>query len=139
MPGKKRKMAKEPHRRHRIRPEDVVVFVELDGFTDDWRGMKLLDDDLHALQLAIMAKPKGAPVIEGTSRLRKIRYAPLRSGKGKSGGNRVCYVYFEEYSVVLLVLAYPKNEKDDLSDAEKKAIKKLIENIEDEFAKGYRR
>jgi hypothetical protein len=63
----------------------------------------------------------------------------LRSGRGKSGGNRVCYVYFEEYSVVLLVLAYPKNEKDDLSDAEKKAIKKLIENIEDEFAKGYGR
>jgi RNase H-fold protein (predicted Holliday junction resolvase) len=48
-------------------------------------------------------------------------------------------VYFEEYSIVLLVLAYPKSEKDDLSNAEKKAIKKLIEEIEQEFAKGYRK
>jgi phage terminase large subunit-like protein len=37
------------------------------------------------------------------------------------------------------VLAYPKNEKDDLSDVEKKALKKLIEEIENELAKGSRR
>jgi hypothetical protein len=37
------------------------------------------------------------------------------------------------------VLAYPKNEKDDLSQAEKKAIKRLIEEIEEQFAKGYRK
>lgn len=132
-------MAKELHPRHKIRPEDVVVFIELDGFTDDWQRLKFSDDDLHALQLAIMAKPKGAPVVSGTGRLRKIRYAPLKSGKGKSGGARICYVYFEEYSVVVLVLAYPKNEKDDLSSAEKQVIKKLIAKIEEEFAKGYRK
>jgi hypothetical protein len=86
-----------------------------------------------------MAKPKGAPVVPGTGGLRKIRYAPLRSGKGKSGGVRVCYVYFEEYAVVLLVLAYPKNERDDLSAIEKKAIKKLIEEIDNELAQGSRR
>jgi hypothetical protein len=130
-------MARELRRWQWIRPEDVVVFVELDGFTDDWHRLRLSDDDLHALQLAIMAKPQGAPVVSGTGRLRKIRYAPLKLGKGKSGGTRVCYVSFEEYSVVLLVLAYPKNEKDDLSNSEKMAIKKLIEEIEEEFAKGY--
>ncbi len=132
-------MAKKLHPWHRIAPEDVVVFVELEGFTDDWQRLRLSDDDLHALQLAIMAKPKSAPVVAGTGRLRKIRYAPLKSGKGKSGGARVCYVYFEEYSVTLLVLAYPKNEKDDLSNSEKKTIRKLIEEIEQEFAKGYRK
>jgi hypothetical protein len=111
--------------------------VELDGFTEDWNELGLCDDDLHALQLAIMAKPRAAPVVPGTGSLRKTRYAPLKSGKGKSGGARVCYVYFEHYSVVFLVLAYPKNEKDDLSVAEKKAIKKLIKDIEEEFAGGY--
>jgi hypothetical protein len=72
-------MAKEHRRRHRIRPEDVVIFVELDGFTNDWQDRRLSDDDLHALQLAIMEKPKGAPVLPGTGGLRKIRYAPLKS------------------------------------------------------------
>ena len=78
-----------------------------------------VDDDLHVLQLAIMEKPKGAPVLPGTGGLRKIRYAPLRSGKGKRSGSRVCYVYFENYSIVLLVIVYPKNEKVDLSRREK--------------------
>jgi hypothetical protein len=86
-----------------------------------------------------MEKPRRAPVLPGTGGLRKIRYAPFKSGRGKSGGSRVCYVHFEEYAIVPLVLAYPKNEKDDLSNAEKKAIKKLIEEIEQEFAKGYRK
>jgi hypothetical protein len=132
-------MAKEHRRRHRIKPEDVVIFVELDDFTNDWQELRFSDDDLHALQLTIMEKPKGAPVVPGTRGLRKIRFAPAKSGKGKSGGSRVCYAYFEEYALVLLVLAYPKSEKDDLSNAEKKAIKKLLEEIEQEFAKGYRK
>jgi hypothetical protein len=59
--------------------------------------------------------------------------------EGKSGGARVCYVYFEQYSVVVLVLAYPKNEKEGLSGSEKKAIKKLLKEIEEEFATGYRK
>ena len=48
-------MAKEHHRRHRVRPEDVVIFVELDDFTNDWQDLRFSDDDLHALQLAIIA------------------------------------------------------------------------------------
>jgi hypothetical protein len=132
-------MAKEHRPRHRIRPEDVVIFVELDDFTNDWQKLRLSDDDLHALQLAIMETPKGAPVVPGTGGLRKIRFAPAQSRRGKSGGSRVCYVYFEEYAIVLLVLAYPKNEKDDLSYAEKKTIKKLLGEIAQEFAKGYRK
>ena len=132
-------MAKEHRRRHRIKPEDVVIFVELDDFTNDWQKLRLSDDDLHALQLEIMEKPKGAPVVPGTGGLRKIRFAAAQSGRGKSGASRVCYVYFEEYAIVLLVLAHPKNEKDDLSHADKKAIKRLLEEIEQEFAKGYRK
>jgi hypothetical protein len=36
-------------------------------------------------------------------------------------------------------LAHPKTEKDDLSKAEKQAIKRLIEEIEGQFAGGYRK
>jgi hypothetical protein len=122
-----------------IRPEDVVVFVELDGFAEDWHDLGLADDDLQDLQRMIMANPRGAPVVSGAGRLREIRYAPSRSGKGKSGGVRVCFVFFEEYSVVLLVLAYPKNAKEDLSQNEKKVIKRLIAEVQAEFAKGHRK
>jgi hypothetical protein len=46
-------------------------FIQLDGFTSDWRDLKLGDDDLRRLENAILARPEGAPVIPGTGGLRK--------------------------------------------------------------------
>ena len=42
---------------------------------------------------------------------------------------RVCYVYFQEYSLALLVMIYAKNEKDNLSKQEKKQIRNVIERV----------
>ncbi len=36
-------------------PEDLLHFVELDEFIDDWKSLGLEDDDLFSLQMAIMA------------------------------------------------------------------------------------
>jgi len=83
-----------------------------------------------------MLNPQGHPVVQGTGGLRKLRFAPLRWKTGKSGAVRIGYVYLQEHGVVLLVIAYSKNEKDDLAPAEKKAIRQLIEKIENEFATG---
>lgn len=116
---------------HQLTPEDFVHFVELDEFSDDWQRLGLnLEDDLSALQFAIMANPKGCPVIPGTGGLRKLRFAPCRWNAGKSGGVRVCYVYFESHWHVLLVLVYGKGEQEDLADAEKRAIRKYIRRTE---------
>ena len=49
---------------------------------------------------------------------------------------RIGYVYLQDHSVVLLVIAYAKNEKDDLTPADKKTIRHLIQKIEHEFATG---
>jgi hypothetical protein len=38
-------------------------------------------------------------------------------------------VYFEQYHTVLLVTAYAKGRKEDLSNVEKSSIKKAIERI----------
>ena len=48
----------------------------------------------------------------------------LPNGAGR--GVRVCYVYFEEFGLVLLVIAYDHNEKDNLSPEEKEGIKQYI-------------
>jgi hypothetical protein len=108
-------------------PEDLLHFVEMPEFTKAWEEMGLDDeDDLLALQLLIMAAPKKPPVIRGTGGLRKMRFAPPRWDTGKSGAARVCYVHFEEVGIVLLVLAYQKNERDDISERGKKVIRQLI-------------
>ncbi|MGL4462284.1 MAG: hypothetical protein ACRC1K_09020 [Planctomycetia bacterium] len=119
-----------------FQPEDFLRFIELDGFQDDWKHLRLTDDDLRALQMCIMTGPKYAKVVPGTGGLRKGRFAPSRWGTGKSGGARICYVYFEEWSVVLLVGAYGKSEKDDISPAQKAMYAKIIKCIENELSDG---
>lgn len=126
--------AKNPHRleavlaypSHWFDPEDLMTFIESNLFRGSWKRLSLTDEQLFELQVAIMSLPRGAPVVKGTGGLRKLRFSPESENVGKSGSYRVCYVHFEEYSVVLLVLAYAKNEDDDLSPEGKKAIRRMI-------------
>src|SRR5688572_26057880 len=88
---------------------DLLHLVELDEFVQDWDKLGLNDDDdMWALQLEIMRAPERAPLVQGTGGLRKLRFAPPRWKSGKSGAARVCYVYFREHGIVLLVMAYAR-------------------------------
>ncbi|MGO8748357.1 MAG: addiction module toxin RelE [Thermoguttaceae bacterium] len=108
-------------------PQDFLTFYELDEFADDWKSLGLdQENDLWALQILIMVDPAGSPVIERTGGLRKIRFAPAAWKVGKRGGVRVCYVYFEEHSVVLLVTAYDHSEKENLTAKEREGIREYI-------------
>ena len=120
---------------HRLTPEDFLHFVELDEFRDDWETLRLDDDDIWTLQILIMCNPTRPPVIKGTGGLRKLRFAPERWNVGKSDAVRVCYVYFPDYWTVLLVAAYGKNEKDNLTDEEKAGIRTYIKQVESWLAK----
>ncbi len=113
----------------------MLQFIEMPGFSNDWEELRLDSDDLLALQVAIMSGPTRAPVVQGTGGLRKIRFAPPRWNIGKSGAVRVCYVYFDEWGIVLLVIAYSKNEKDSLTANEKATVRDLIARQEAEFSR----
>ena len=112
---------------HEIRPEDFLHFVQLDEFVDDWESLGFdIENDLWALEILIMCNPERGNVIPGTGGLRKLRFGKGDQGIGKRKGVRVCYVYFKEHWTVLFVVAYDKNEKDDLSEEEKKHIRQYI-------------
>lgn len=115
--------------KHRFQPEEWLGFTETRPFSRLWSKLLLTDEDLLLVQLAILCDPTGPPVVEGTGGLRKLRFSPRQSATGKRDAFRVCYVYFEEFKAVFLVLVYPKSKKDDLSAKEKKTIRQLIENI----------
>lgn len=55
---------------------------------------------------------------------------PLSENAGKSGGIRACYVDFVFIETVYLITIYPKSEKDNLSQAERNSIKKMISALE---------
>lgn len=119
-----------------LKPEDWARFIELKAFTRGWKRLKLDDDDLRALWLLIMIQGSDAPVVSGTGGLRKIRFSSSRWGTGKKGGARVCFAYFVEFSVVLLVTVYRKGKKEDLTEKEKREIKELLKGFEDDLRKG---
>jgi hypothetical protein len=113
--------------KHALTPEDLLHFIESTVFTKRWEQLGLDDEeDLSALQLFIMSSPAGHPIIKGTGGLRKLRFVPPEAKIGKSGGFRVCYVYFEEYGIVYLVYVYTKHEKDELDAGERNAIRDYI-------------
>jgi hypothetical protein len=114
-----------------FKPEDWLRFVQFNPFVAHWKSLGLADDSLQALEIAIMTAPAAAPIVPGTGGLRKLRFAPPGWHTGKRGALRVCYAYFRDHAVVVLIAAYAKNRKDNLSPAEKTAIKKMLVEIEE--------
>jgi putative transcriptional regulator len=64
--------------------------------------------------------------VPGTGGLRKLRWAEAQRGKGKRGGIQVIYYWYEPASLLYMLLAYSKSERDDISAEEKRALRKLI-------------
>ncbi len=97
----------------------------------DRRARKLLTPDERAIaELEIALAPTAWPVIRGTGGARKARAA--RGGRGKSGGVRIIYYVVSRREVLYLIDVYAKNEKEDLTDAESRQIRKLIAALEAE-------
>ncbi|MBI1900515.1 MAG: hypothetical protein HYS13_05300 [Planctomycetia bacterium] len=121
-----------------LRPTELLDFVELRPFTRRWDEMRLSDDALADLQTRLMREPRAGSVIPGTKGLRKMRYVPPEWGIGKRGALRVCYVYFERFFTVLLVVAYKKSEQKDLPADAIRRINQEIDRAERELERRFR-
>jgi hypothetical protein len=102
-----------------------ALFVELPAFSR-YRKEYLDDETFRALQAELLTNPEVGDVIEGTGGLRKMRYSDLRRGKGKRGGIRIIYFWWETGKQFWLFTLYDKNELDDLSPTERKALKNML-------------
>ncbi len=68
-------------------------------------------------------------LIEGTGGIRKIRWA--REGMGKRGGVRVIYYFHSERIPLYLLTVFGKNERADLSMAERLVLGKFVKRLVD--------
>jgi hypothetical protein len=101
------------------------LFVELPSFLRH-RADYLDDEGFRALQNDLMKNPSAGDVIEGTGGLRKMRHSDPRRGKGKWGGLRVIYFWWEAGRQFWMFTLYDKDEMDDLSQKERKALKEML-------------
>ncbi len=99
-------------------------FVETPIFTA--QIVEALDDlSYRKLQLALLLRPEQGVLIQGSGGLRKLRWAG--SGRGKRGGVRVIYFWHPDDEVFYMLYVYPKNEKSDLTPAQVRILRRLVE------------
>jgi hypothetical protein len=102
-----------------------AVFVELPPF-ERHRAEYFDDDAFRRLQSLLMLNPEAGDSIPGTGGLRKLRFADERRGKGKRGGLRIIYYWWDAGSQFWLFTVYDKDEMADLTPAQRKALKEMI-------------
>ncbi len=91
----------------------------------------LLDDEaMRHVEMTLLQDPREGDVVAGTGGLRKLRAA--LPGRGKRGGARIIYFAVLVRNRVYFLLAYAKNQRVDLTPAEKRELRALARSLEQE-------
>ena len=86
------------------------------------RAESLLSEEEHFDLITYLAThPTIGDEIVGTGGVRKVRYGAM--GRGKSGGVRVIYYFYDEDMPINALLIYGKNERANLTPEQRKAVK----------------
>lgn len=79
------------------------------------------------------ANPEAGQLVPGTGGVRKIHWSA--SGRGKRGGARVIYYYYDQSIPLFALDIYAKNEKANLSEADKRSLKRLLPILVETYLK----
>lgn len=110
-----------------------MTVVETARFLKD--AASLLDDNSRADLVSYIAqRPEAGAVIPETGGVRKLRWA--LPGRGKSGGARVIYYFHSDRLPVFLLAMYGKNERANLSAAERNAMRARIPVLISDYLNG---
>ncbi|ALG66454.1 type II toxin-antitoxin system RelE/ParE family toxin [Beggiatoa leptomitoformis] len=101
-----------------------MVIIEPPIFTKLIKAL-MSDDEYKDLQEALINRPERGVLIKNSGGLRKIRWA--LEGRGKSGGVRIIYYWMSQDNQLYMLLVYPKNEQDNLTDAQIASLKQIVE------------
>jgi hypothetical protein len=102
-----------------------ALFIELPPF-ERYRQDYLTDDEYRNFQNFLLVTPKAGDVIASTGGLRKLRFGDPTRRKGKRGGLRVIYYWYETKLQFWLFTLYDKDEMSDLGQRERKALMDLL-------------
>jgi mRNA-degrading endonuclease RelE of RelBE toxin-antitoxin system len=101
-----------------------MLIIETPIFTRKIQEL-ISDEEYRLLQIHLVNRPDVGKIIPGSSGLRKLRWSAR--GRGKRGGIRVIYYWFMPQDTILLLFAYSKKEKDDLTKEQLRQLRKVIE------------
>jgi hypothetical protein len=111
-----------------------MEFLEAPSFSR-YLAQYLDDEQYRRLQDSLANTPELGDVIPGTGGFRKLRWADARRGKGRRGGLRIIYYWFDSEDQVWFVTMFDKNEAVDLTPEQRRALKAAID-AEKKFRSG---
>lgn len=98
-------------------------FIETSVFTRQITSLTS-DDEYRRLQESLLRRPAHGDLVPGTGGLRKLRWGD--EARGKRGGLRVIYYWHVERELFLMLYAYSKSDRKDLTAAQKHALAKAV-------------
>jgi mRNA-degrading endonuclease RelE of RelBE toxin-antitoxin system len=86
----------------------------------------LSEEEYRNFQISLISDPSAGKIIQGSGGIRKIRWSG--SGRGKRGGSRILYYWYNEKGLMLMLFIFRKNERDNLSKNQIKILKSIVES-----------
>ncbi len=105
----------------------VHTVIETEGYLKAVKDTKMGIDEQEAAVQLVSADPEGGDVMQGTGGVRKARLAGR--GKGKSGSYRIVWYFGGSDIPVFLLTVFGKGEKDNLSQTDCNALKKMTATL----------
>jgi hypothetical protein len=108
-----------------------MVFIESRIFSarlEELAG-KSAADVLSQIQRDLILNPEKGSLLHGLGGMRKARSSNPARSKGKRGGFRYFYMYLQNRQHIHLLLLLDKNEQADITNAELKALKRLVDAV----------
>lgn len=107
--------------------------VETRAFLADAQDAGMGEEEREALVAYVAADPTRGDVMQGTGGCRKLRFK--KPGTGKSGGYRVITWFGGVEIPVFLLTVFGRNEKANLSQAERNALANLTGRLKETLRK----
>lgn len=107
----------------------MITIIEFPSFLSQI-GVNINAAERDELIDFLARQPDAGNEIPGTGGVRKLRWAG--KGKGKRGGLRVIYYFYNETAPVFLLTVYGKGVQEDLTPEQKKKIASLAKILKEE-------
>jgi|SRR5215475_8102631 len=105
----------------------MQTVVETAEFLRRAKACGVSEEEREEMVKFIAANPMAGDEMPGTGGARKVRFA--RTGHGKSGGYRVITFYSGLDIPVFLITMFAKNEKGNISQAERNELRKGLQTL----------
>ncbi len=109
---------------------NLLTIVETAFFTRESKKL-IQEEEIGELKNYLAATPDVGDIIPGLRGIRKLRWQANQ--KGKRGGARIIYFFYNFNMPLFLLDIYTKSKKNDLTSVDKKELNNLVDELINQY------